>query len=324
MYWILLILYVAEGVAIPSPDPLVGARFGSSLAVFNNSVLVGTNRQDNKGNAFLFICDFDCKNTARFDIETSDDYPISISMYEDTVVVGGIGHVDVFSTSGELVQRLQPASYGIQYGISVGIHSHFLVVGAPLGINQDFVSSGVIFVYDRRSFARINVTSPRELREADHFGRSVASFGNYILIGAPQGNAAYLLFCEKTCQSKVRLTGLPDSRFGMVVTMSNQMIVIGAPLSSSVHVFDLEGREISVVTKGDLGSVVAISEQRVLMGSPKRQLVYIFICTDSCELDSILVDLELDENFGYSVGGHLDKTFAGAPTWNDQGAFFVM
>lgn len=133
-----------------SPVANASNRFGNSVAISGNYIIVGENNGDtpttNTGNAYIYYWDGtswtqQAQLDAGANATNGESFGYSVSIDGDTAVVGAYtespaGAVYVFTRSGttwSLQQRLLPslATSGARFGASVKIRGNRLVIGSP-------------------------------------------------------------------------------------------------------------------------------------------------------------------------------------------------
>ncbi len=213
-----------ETLKLTAPDSVAGDQFGQSVAIFENSVVVGANLHDtngsNSGYAYLFEAPdgnwSNGYNSARLtasDAAESDAFGSSVAIWNDVVAIGAIyddnsGSVYLFekplpgwSDANETLKLKAPdAATGDNFGNSIAIGSAGIVVGSQRHRNgASFAGSAYLFETPADGWS--NVTGAVKFTASDAayydlFGSSVAIDGTRIVVGASKVNsnsgAAYL------------------------------------------------------------------------------------------------------------------------------------
>ena len=273
-----------------APDGVPGGRFGSSVALRDNTFVVGAPGRlggDDPGAAYVFIRPDDrwgseYKVTYNVKLTMPDGaaearFGYSVAVHGDMVVVGAPGadaaYVFTRPASGweqiSAPARLTPP-YGVlgeQFGHAVAIAGDSVVVGAPGGENGDVPGAAYVFTMPDAGWA--DTSDSVKLTASDgaageRFGYAISALGDTIVVGAP-GNesgdgagAAYVLTKSDTGWSQtsdlVKLTapgGAAGDLFGHAVSLSGEFIVVGA------HGKDANPADDDVVETDEAGAVYA-------------------------------------------------------------------
>jgi outer membrane protein assembly factor BamB len=229
----------------PSPAPF--DIFGSSVAFFNNDVLVGapwdSTGAHQAGAAYLFDA-VTGRLTQTFLNPTptqTDDFGFSVGALGDNVIVGtpgdrdgpgGVGTVYLFDAlTGRLVRALHnPSRFG-NLGSSVAGFGNNVLAGAP--------AIGVVYLFNGSTGDLVRAfLDPTPQIVGEDFGSSVATLGDRVLIGAP---SAYIglhqpgktyLFDLSTGQLVQTFRDPSDTgyaQFGGAVAFVDTRIVVAAP-----------------------------------------------------------------------------------------------
>ncbi|MFL0801650.1 MAG: cadherin-like beta sandwich domain-containing protein [Agarilytica sp.] len=239
---------------------------------------------------------------------------------------------------------------GDAFGTSLASDGNYLVVGAP---NEDSpsltdgeatgrVEAGAVFVllnsggvWAHDAYLKANPTPTA----SDVFGSSVAISGDRIVVGAPGTNssagAAYIFFRSGTDwvfdERITAETAVIGSEFGASVSISGDLIVVGAPGEDAVYIFEPNGDdweqtddergdedsrfgEVVKLNNGTANSEYAVSAPAALTGQGTVTL-YQYADGES----SALVVLDAGDNaanedsFGQSMDFELDRIIVGAP-----------
>jgi FG-GAP repeat len=189
-----------------NPTPAAGDRFGSSLAVVGNNILIGAPLDDtgatDAGVAYLFdsVTGNLLRTFLRPNPGVGDNFGSSGAASGDNILIGapgitlnpnspGAGAAFLFdSVTGDLLKTFVRPYYQTasdNFGTAVGFVNNKVVVTSP---SSSFgQGSGEAYLFDN-----ITGTLLRTFRNpysyyggADRFGSSLATIGNNLLIGAP-------------------------------------------------------------------------------------------------------------------------------------------
>ena len=192
-------------------------RFGESVAIYGDTIVVGAEYDDYGGSAHVFVRSgvewkpqdiLRAPDEAAFDwfgfgVDVGgsfDGFGRSVAIYEDTIVAGAwsddgnglnSGSAHVFLRRGEKwnhhAKLLVPegAVHESNFGGSVAIHKDTIVIGANGDDDNRGVSeSAYTFVRDGELWAYQAELRAPDGAAADEFGESVAIHGDTIVVGA--------------------------------------------------------------------------------------------------------------------------------------------
>ena len=201
-----------------APDGAPGGRFGSSVALRDNTFVVGAPGRlggDDPGAAYVFIRPDD-----RWGSEYKVTYNVKLTMPD------GVAEA--------------------RFGYSVAVHGDMVVVGAPGKENGG--GTGAVYVYTKPESGWTRAPTPAKLTVSggaagDLFGHAVSIIGDSIVVGAPGGDgasAAYVFtktgsaWADTSSATKLSPTdSAAGERFGHAVSARGDTIVVGAPGSES-------------------------------------------------------------------------------------------
>ena len=227
----------------------------------------------------------------------------------------GFGLLNTASAEFKLVSS--DPNMGDQFGWSVDISGHTIVVGAPINSENNLIEHGSAYIFElKREGNKDNweqqiVLDPKEDgRRNDNFGYSVAIDGDYAAVGSPGINsstgAVYIYKRSegvwKQQQKLEPADGAKRDNFGYSADMLGEHLIIGAYLddskAGSVYIFNRNGdrwRQQAKLTgndtaKGDnFGDAVALDGNEngvdfAIVGAPnnthngkKSGAAYIFV-----------------------------------------------
>ena len=227
----------------------------------------------------------------------------------------GFGLLNTASAEFKLVSS--DPNMGDQFGWSVDISGHTIVVGAPINSENNLIEHGSAYIFElKREGNKDNweqqiVLDPKEDgRRNDNFGYSVAIDGDYAAVGSPGINsstgAVYIYKRSegvwKQQQKLEPADGAKRDNFGYSADMLGEHLIIGAYLddskAGSVYIFNRNGdrwRQQAKLTgndtaKGDnFGDAVALGGNEngvdfAIVGAPnnthngkKSGAAYIFV-----------------------------------------------
>jgi len=297
--------YIAE---LQSLSTTTRDNYGSSVAVSSNRIVVGAYAKDSSptvsdkiGAAYLF--DIDGNQIAELlasDATLNDNFGISVAVSDSIVVVGSpgvdsvainTGAVYLFDINGNQTMKIQADSpeQSAGFGNSVAVSSNRIVVGANSS-DSNIPDSGAAYVFNT-SGTQLKKIGPSSGSAYADYGWSIAVSDTRIIVGAPntkgtysgQG-AAYLYDIDGNEIAKLTAyDGQSNDFFGTTVAISNERIIVGAPLedttvsnSGSVYIYDLDGKPLAKMQASDpdlgayFGWSVAITDTKIVVGAPQK------------------------------------------------------
>jgi FG-GAP repeat len=249
---------------LTASDGAAGDRFGGSVAVSGDTVVVGAFRDDdagdNSGSAYVFVGSGsswteEAKLTAS-DGAAGDGFGDSVAISGDTAVVGArnddvaglrSGSAYVFAGSGsswteEAKLTASDGAAGDRFGDSVAISGDTAVVGARLddGAGTDS-GSAYVFVRSGTTWSQQKKLTASDAAAEDLFGWSVAVSGNTVVVGAfsdddrgfGSGSAYVFVRSGSSWSQQQKLTasdGAVGDSFGVSVAVDGDTAVVGAHL----------------------------------------------------------------------------------------------
>ena len=205
------------------------------------------------------------------DLAKFDRFGSAVAISGDTIVIGSHhdttgafyrhGSAYVFVRSGETWTERAKLTTPVldnedDFGTSVDIDGHTIVVGAPYRNSESAPETGAAYVYERagRAWTFQAELRPAQQQYLDDFGRSVAVQGDTVLAGAPfadpagqtQAGAAYAFVrADSTWQQAAEIVPKdadPASWFGAAVALDGTTAAIGngyegEVVRSAVYVF---------------------------------------------------------------------------------------
>jgi len=202
----------SEQAKLTASDGADGDRFGVSVAIAGDTIVVGAHWDDDNGadsgSAYVFTSTGttwtqQAKLTASDGAE-DDQFGFSVAIAGDTIVVGArldgdngsfSGSVYVFTGTGTAwtQQAKLTASDGAEidyFGISVGIEGDTIVVGASADIDVGMgIGSAYVYMQTGTTWTeQAKLTATDMGNFGDWFGESVAIAGDTIVVGARGDN----------------------------------------------------------------------------------------------------------------------------------------
>ncbi len=203
-------------------DAYSGDWFGSSVDIYNNTIVVGALSQHSSGQVYVLYKDTDGSWKQQYaqtenevleieeqktllpnDPETEDWFGQSVSIYKNTIVVGSDGsdNTDTGSGSAYVFTRDENHNWNMQgkllpsdpkafsnFGVAVDIHKNEVIVGsdsADASVADD--GKGAAYTFNRNvegKWAQTAKLTASDGATDDRFGRSVAIYEPVAVVGA--------------------------------------------------------------------------------------------------------------------------------------------
>jgi hypothetical protein len=186
---------------LTASDAAAGDRFGWSVAVSGNAVVVGAPSDDDSGNSSgsVYVFDASTGNPLRkltaADAAAGDQFGWSVGLSGNTAVLGSVldddngtdaGSAYVFDvSSGNQIAKLtaSDAAAGDRFGVSVSVSGNTAVVGASLD-DTGATDVGSAYVFDVNTGNQLAKLAASDGAAGDWFGSSVCASGNTAVIGS--------------------------------------------------------------------------------------------------------------------------------------------
>ncbi len=261
---------------LKASDAAANDQFGSAVAIHGNIAMVSAPFEDQNGTNAGAVYTFARSGTTWTQTQklmaaipdANDNFGIAvlldgsealISSYDDSAAYplpSGGGRVHLWSltggvwTEGPTLRPSDPTQYKA-FGSSLARQGNWLVVGA-IGDYQTASNAGAVYVFERvgTTWVERQKLLANDGTVSARFGNSVAIDGNYIVVGASNGNgkatqsgAAYVFELDGTWKFAGKLiasAGVTGDRFGTCVAVSGDQVAVGAP-AATVQGFSFAG-----------------------------------------------------------------------------------
>ena len=252
---------------LTASDGAVGDRFGTAVAIFGDTVIVGAPFDDvgststNHGSAYVFVRNgtnwTEVQHLIPSNSQLDAHFGFSVALYGDKMVIGAPRHIQTiinpqrrtgvaysFIKSGASwveQQILTPSDSTLdneRFGDRVTMSSDTVVVSSPeKSINGNIIQGIVsVFVSNGGSWTEQAVLTANDAR---NFGRGITITGDVLIVGAPtstaqfsnQGAAYVFARTGTSWAQQQKLTAsdaLASAGFGYAVSMIGNTVVIGA------------------------------------------------------------------------------------------------
>ena len=246
-----------EVAKIQASDREKNARFGSSVAISGDYIIIGTPGWGS-GSAYLFKINSDTNITQiakiqASDAENDDQFGSSVAINGDYIIIGApyedttesnTGSAYVFKisdTSVVQIAKIQASDGGVfdYFGSSVAISEDYMAVGAPYN-NSSGVDAGSAYLFKRISDTSIiQIANLGGVGYNDRLGIAVSINGNYIAanaVGASVGRTYLYKRNSDTVNDIERIAFFVtddaedgDSYYKSSISITENYIVVGVP-----------------------------------------------------------------------------------------------
>lgn len=258
-------------------DGITNDKFGSSVSLYNNTLISGAPFNDTKGSAYIFKKENNnwIKDQKITVPTVADDAQFGYSVFinSEYICIGSphddvdgfkSGSVYIFKNNGTTwyqYQKIAPSDLITEgkFGTNLIINSNneLLVNSLYAGDNSD---SGCVYVFKLADgkWEQNQKIIPNDGKQNDNFGSSFATSNNFILIGSPgatvldvtsgsvylfeKNKAGQYVFLQKIVPSSIT----PFSDFGSSIAINNDLVAISSKLdcsngtdSGAVYVFKI-------------------------------------------------------------------------------------
>lgn len=249
-----------------APSPVVGEKFGTSVAISNGVVAVGAPRNSVSGTqagaVYLFSgASYATVQTVYPQVTGSEtlvqgEFGSSVSLENGTLVVGAPfpnsaatrgEAVYIFKQSGSFVyaQKIINTDGGgnKRFGTALSLSGNRVIIGAPFYSSQTNSEVGRAYVYTRTSAAAnfdaaFGTLNPGDPGVKDHFGQSVFINATNAFVGAPDKTfdqfakvgAVYMYNASgaQTFKIRSRIADRENDSFGQSIAVGSGWLVSGA------------------------------------------------------------------------------------------------
>ncbi|MGD1717165.1 WD40 repeat domain-containing protein [Dapis sp. BLCC M172] len=357
----------AVDLKLTAPDGDASDLFGGSVALSDNTALIGSREDDDNGESSGSAYLFDT-TTGSFlqkfiapDGSQGDNFGFSVALSDNTAIIGAwkdndngesSGSAYLFdTTTGSFLQKfIAPDGWPYdQFGYSVALSDNTALIGSRED-DDNGESSGSAYLFDTTTGSFLQKFIAPDGWPYDQFGYSVALSDNTALIGSREDDdngessgSAYL-FDTTTgsfLQKFIAPDGWPYDQFGYSVALSDNTALIGSredddngESSGSAYLFDTTtGSFLQKFIAPDgwpydqFGYSVALSDNTALIGSREDDdngessgSAYLFDTTTGSFLQKFIApDGWPYDQFGYSVALSDNTALIGSREDDDNG-----
>ena len=295
-------------------NPRPGDFFGTSVALAGDAALVGAPLEAGvdgmeAGAAYVFErSGGGWTRTRRLSADGArgDRFGDAVALAGGAAVVGRLnaspetaGGAHAFERSGEDWTRVVELSGplddpGDRFGAAVAVDGDLAVVGARGDEDPNGPEAGAAYAFERSDgvWTHGGQLAASDGVSYDGFGHAVAVEGDAAVVGAPfddspersPAGAAYAFERsggEWVQRSKLTVPGGdPGDALGASVVTSDDVVLVGAPGASAVHVFERSGenwtRAAGLSGDGRFGTAVAVQDDVAVVGAPGAGTAHVF------------------------------------------------
>lgn len=268
------------------------AKYGTSIAISGDTLVVGSPEQDYKGAAYVYVRSGTSWKLQQKVVHANwtmhENFGIAVDIDGDTMVVASCDFdryqagAYVFTRSGNVwTERAALPRQATQqlFGYEVAISGGTIAMGSDV---DDY--RGAVFVYtgSGSSWAlQQKVTPATRIVDAD-FGDSIGLEGDTLMVGAPaereHTGRVYVFTRSGRTWSQQAALGATDAAkqrdFGADVALEGDTALVGAPWGNSVYAFTRSGGTWTQQAKlrptggsvGSFGAAVALSGATAVIG----------------------------------------------------------
>lgn len=236
---------------LTASDAAADDFFGWSVAIFDNTAVVGAFGNDDAGNSSGSVYVFDTTNGQELfkltasDAAALDQFGFSVAISGNTAIIGApgdggfAGAAYLFdTTTGQQLFKLQASDDApdSSFGDAVAMFANKAIVGAPQSDDAG-TNSGSAYLFDTTTGQQLFKLSPPDAEFNDNFGNAVSISGTTAMVGsvgdddAGNGSGSAYLFDTSTGLQLFKLAasdGATGDEFGNSVAISGTNAIVGA------------------------------------------------------------------------------------------------
>jgi len=193
-------------------------RFGVSVAMDENTIIVGAQHEDenenetdtkqNAGSAYIFTRENNTwslyQKIVASDRDSNDNFGYSVGIHNENIIVGAykydpdgieIGGAYVFDLGNGIweettILKASTSYQGDRFGWSVDVYNDFYIVGAPYHDYDDLGggfhnNAGAAYIYDAANSWAEDKVVEGDRTDQDNLGEDVAIYETTVVVGAP-------------------------------------------------------------------------------------------------------------------------------------------
>jgi FG-GAP repeat len=287
---------------LTSPNAATGGRFGWSVAVDGNLVVVGApyesfNGWTSAGHVYVFSAKTGNLLYTLFSFFPQDDgiFGYSVAVSIGTVIAGAPGETQLgkiqagavyafnFTSKGSSFMRTSPSVAQSQgyFGWSVAASGKIYVAGAPGEIVDGNQFAGHAYIFNLTNGYYLNTLSPPAPKFTGYFGQAVAVKGDLVVVGSPGSKHAYTFDASSGTLLGTLSSPKKGNGFGSAIATNGKVVSVGAYKEASngfaeagrVYTFNATGFLLNKLASpnaqsgGNFGWSVSIGSRTFVVGA---------------------------------------------------------
>ena len=246
-------IFTTDGTLLASlqaPEPSNNARFGYTVAIRGNVIVVGETYADpdgirTAGRAHIFNSNGNHIATLQApEPEANNQFGFSVDTDGEIVVVGeysvtSLGGVFIFDTDGNYIASIQDPELQISggFGVPAAVSGDIIVAAASFAMVEDLQTAGKAYIFDYEGNLVVTLQSP-EPKENVFFGYPLDVSGEIVLVtewhatveGKDKAGVAHIFDSEGNYKAILQAPEPEENAiFGNGVALSGNLIAVGEP-----------------------------------------------------------------------------------------------
>eukprot|EP01084_Bolivina_argentea_P107535 192270_1 len=295
-------------------DGIAYDNFGYSVAVFENTILVGSPNNDHQGldSGSVYIYE-KYQNTNKWNLtiklsvgQSGDFFGSSVGLHGDNAVIGAYYNDDkalysagaayIFEKKNDTLWIEKAKLYGSDidagdwFGISVSIYGRFAIIGA-YGHNNN---NGAAYIFEKLHNGSWIESAKLQSANTNLFGTSVDIYGDYAAIGSSGNGAVYIFSRDISTSLWEEIQKLEpnewdvsiNNEFGWDVSINNDYIAVAS--NGPTFIFTRMSNSSYIQTakilanNGGLSESVSVYDEYILIGIDPES-AYLLTSYSSCD-----------------------------------------
>jgi len=298
-------IFTTDGTLLASlqaPEPSNNARFGYTVAIRGNVIVVGETYADpdgirTAGRAHIFNSNGNHIATLQApEPEAMNKFGYSVDTDGEIVVVGeysvtSLGGVYLFDTDGNYIASIQDPEQKISggFGVPAAVSGEIIVAAASFAMVEGLQTAGKAYIFDYDGNLIATLQSPEPTEEV-FFGYPLDVSGDIVLItewratveGKDKAGLVHIYDSEGNHKAILKAPEPEETAvFGNSVVVSGNIIAVGEPQRNGetsdegrAYIYDSDGSLVAILQSPEpypgaqFGWSVAVSEDIAAVGEP--------------------------------------------------------